>query len=126
MGDTNYEDVNMDSPGNSDTHSESTNSDSSFHRFSMSEDTEPTSVSSSENSPMVRLCARTAIGLETQRLSGMNHCVDPKLTSIDQTPFNEHITLGTWDWSDEEVTASDAMASQGVPVLSPTSQLPDL
>jgi hypothetical protein len=126
MGDTNYEDVNMDSSENSDTHSESTNSNSSFSRFSMSEDTEPTSVSSSENSPMVRLCARTAIGLETQRLSGMNHCVDPKLTSIDQTPSNEHITLGTWDWSDEEVTASDAMASQGVPGLSPTSQLPDL
>ena len=126
MGDTNYEDVNMDSSENSDTHSEGINSRSSFHGLSMSEDTEPTSISSSENSPIMQPCARTAIGPETQRLSAMNHFVDPKLTSIGPTPPNGHTTLGTWDWSDEEVTASDEIASLRFPVPSPTSQLPDL
>lgn len=131
MGDTNYEDVNMDSSEYSDTYSEGINSSSSFHGLSMSEDTEATSISSSApkvpgNSPTMQPCARSAIGPETQRLSAMNHCVDPKLTSIGPTPPNEHITLGTWDWSDEEVTASGEVASQGFPVLFLTSQLPDL
>jgi hypothetical protein len=128
MGDANYEDVNMDRSENSDTYSEGVNSSSSFHGLSMSEDTEATSISSSapkapENS---QPSARSAIGPEARRLSAMNHCVDPKLISIGPTPPSEHITLGTWDWSDEEVTASGEVASQGVPVPFPTPQLPDL
>src|SRR3954452_4088946 len=91
--DTNYEDVNMDSSENSDTHSGGINSNSSFRELSMSEDTEPASISSLESSPVMQPCARAAIGPETQWLSAMNHCVDPKLTSIGPTPPNEHITF---------------------------------
>jgi hypothetical protein len=124
MGDTNYEDANMDSSENSDTYSESINSSPSFHELSMSEDTEATSISSAAPEvSTIQPYARSVIGPGTEKL---NHYVDPKLTSIGPTPPNRHATLGIWDWSDEEATDSGEIALQGIPVLFPTSQLPAL
>jgi nucleoside phosphorylase len=128
MGLANHEDVDMESSQDSDTYSDSIDSSSSLHGSSRSESTGVTSVSGS-TSEVRKKCPTSQpriVGSQTQRSSGADYCIDPRLTSFGSTPPIGHMTLDDGHWSDKKAIVSVEATCQESHGPFQTPQLPDL